>query len=139
MRAQTEPRFSAAERKAGAAYLRELFGSIAIYGALLIPSIIYGQAMEAGPLKTAVLTCPMIGFVLMIWAIARHFGRMDEYQRLMMLETFALSAAFTAAVTFTYGFMENAGYPRLSMFYVWGVMGFSWLLIGLLRCWKTCR
>jgi hypothetical protein len=139
MRTQTEPKYSTAERKAGAAYLRELFGSIAVYAALLIPSIMYGPAMEAGPFKTAVLTSPMIGFVLMIWAIARQFGRMDEYQRILMLETFALAAALTAAVTFTYGFMENAGYPRLSMFYVWGVMGFSWLVIGLLRCWKTCR
>ncbi|SEN30227.1 hypothetical protein SAMN05428959_1011089 [Duganella sp. CF517] len=139
MHTRTEPRFSAAERKAGAAYLRELFGSIAVYIALLVPSIMYGPAMDAGPLKTAALMCPMTGFVLMIWAIARHIGRMDEYQRIVMLETFALAAALTAAVTFTYGFMENAGYPRLSMFYVWGVMGFSWLAIGLLRCWKTCR
>lgn len=139
MRTQAEPKFSAAERKAGAAYLRELFGSIAVYAALLVPSIIYGPALAAGPLKTVVLTCPMIGFVLMIWAIARHIGRMDEYQRILMLETFALAAAATAAVTFTYGFMENAGYPRLSMFYVWGVMGSSWLVIGLLRCWKTWR
>jgi hypothetical protein len=137
MQTQTEPKFSAAERKARTAYLRELFGSIAIYIALLVPSITYGPAMETGPLKTAVLTSPMIGFALMIWAIARQVGRMDEYQRIVMLETFALAAALTAAVTFTYGFMENAGYPRLSMFYVWGVMGFSWLVIGLLRCWKT--
>lgn len=139
MRIQTEPKRSIAERKAGAAYLRELFGSIAIYTALLVPSIVYCQAVEPGPLKTVVLTCPMIGFVLMIWAIARHFRRMDEYQRLMTLETFALAAALTAAVTFTYGFMENAGYPRLSMFYVWGLMGFSWLVIGQFRCWTTCR
>ena len=66
MRTQTEPKFSAAERKAGAAYVRELLGSIAIYAALLVPSIIYGKALEAGPLKTAVLTCPIIGFVLII-------------------------------------------------------------------------
>ena len=137
MRTQTEPKFSAAERKAGAAYPRELLGSMAIYAALLVASIVYGQAMDAGPRKTAVLMCPMIGFVLMIWAIARRVGRMDEYQRIIMLETFALAAAVTAAVTFTYGFMENAGYPRLRMFYVWGLMGFSWLVIELLRCWKS--
>jgi hypothetical protein len=136
---QTEPKYSAGDRKAGAAYLRELFGSIAVYGALLVPSIIFGAEMEAGTLKTAVLTCPIIGFLLMIWAIARHFNRMDEYQRIFTLETFALAAAVTAAVTFTYGFMENAGYPRLSMFFVWGVMGSSWLIIGLARCWRTCR
>nr|WP_315391574.1 hypothetical protein [uncultured Duganella sp.] len=139
MRVQTEPKYSALECKAGATYLRELFGSIAIYAALLVPAIIYGPAMQAGALKTAVMTCPMFGFWLMIWAVARQVGRMDEYQRIVMLETFALAAAVTAAVTFTYGFMENAGYPRLSMFYVWGVMGLAWLTIGLFRRWKMDR
>lgn len=139
MRAQTEPRHTSAHRKARASYLRELFGSLAIYIVLLLPSIFYGRELEPGAFKTALLTCPMIGFVMMIWAIARHFRRIDEYQRLIMLETFALAAALTAALTFTYGFMENAGYPRLSMFSVWGVMCSSWVVVGVVRYWKTCR
>lgn len=139
MGTQTELKYSATECKAAARYLRELFGSIAIYIALLVPSVTYGPAMEPGPLKTVALTCPMIGFLLMIWAVARQVGRMDEYQRIVMLETFALAAAITAAVTFTYGFMENAGYPRMSSFWVWGVMGSAWLGIGLFRRWKMER
>lgn len=139
MLTQTEPKQSSAQCKAAAAYVRELAGSMAIYIGLLIPSIIYGNELEPGTFKTVLLTCPMIGFMLMIWAIARHFRRMDEYQRLITLETFALAAAVTAALTFTYGFMENAGYPKLSMFWVWGVMCSSWMVVGLLRCWKTCR
>ena len=43
---------------------------------------------------------------------------MDEYQRATYLETFAIGAAVTAGVTFTFGFLENAGFPRLSMFTV---------------------
>ena len=139
MRSQIEPKYSAGECKAATRYLRELFDSIAVYIALLVPSVIYGPAMEPGPFKTAVLICPMIGFLLMIWAVARQVGRMDEYQRIVMLETFALAAAVTAAVTFTYGFMENAGYPRMSMFAVWGMMGSAWMVIGLFRRWKMDR
>lgn len=139
MALQAEEKYSRAERLAGRQYLRELFGSIAIYIALLIPSVTYGPALEAGPLRTAVLLVPMLGFLLMIWAVARHLGRMDEYQRRVALETFAMAAAITAGVTFSYGFLENAGYPRLSMFTVWGVMGASWLVVGLLRCWRTER
>ena len=60
MRTQTEPRFSAAERRAGAAYLRELFGGIAVYITLRVPSIMYGPAMGAGPLKTASWRTPAI-------------------------------------------------------------------------------
>jgi hypothetical protein len=139
MRMPQEQKYSETERKAGRQYLRELFGSIAVYMALLIPSVTYGSAMDAGALKTAALVCPMIGFFLMIWAVARQVGRMDEYQRGVMLETFAVAAAVTAGVTFTYGFLENAGYPRLSMFTVWGVMGSSWLVVGVFRRWMMER
>jgi hypothetical protein len=134
-----EAKYSETERKAGRKYRRELFGSIAIYVALLIPSIMVGAAMDAGVVKTGVLLSPMIGFFLMTWAVARQVGRMDEYQRGRMLETLAIAAAITAGLSFTYGFLENAGYPRLSMFMVWGVMGCSWLVAGLFRCWVMRR
>ncbi|ELX10495.1 hypothetical protein Jab_2c25860 [Janthinobacterium sp. HH01] len=139
MEIQREQKYSAAERKAGGRYMRELFGSIAVYMVLLMASVTYGPAMDSGFLKTIVLATPVIGFFLMIWAVARQLGRMDEYQRIVMLETFTLAAAVTAGVTFTYGFLESAGYPRLSMFLVWGVMGASWLVIGLFRRWVMDR
>jgi hypothetical protein len=139
MMLQAEEKYSRTERQARRQYLRELFGSIALYIALLIPSVTVGPALDPGPLRTAVLVVPMAGFLLMIWAVARQVGRMDEYQRRVALETFAIAAAITAGVTFTYGFLENAGYPRLSMFTVWGVMGGSWLVAGLLRCWRAAR
>ena len=139
MHTQQEKKYSENERRAGRQYLRELFASIAIYIALLIPSVTYGPSMDDGMLKTLVLVCPMIGFFLMIWAVARQVGRMDEYQRGVMLETFGIAAAVTAGVTFTYGFLKNAGYPRLSMFTVWGVMGGSWLVVGLFRRWMMER
>jgi len=139
MHNSAEPRFSANERKLSQQYLRELGSSIAIYLAILIPSLMYGPGMADGALKTAVLTAPVLGFFLMIWAIARQVQRMDEYQQRMTLESLSLSAAITAAITFTYGFLENAGYPRLSMFVVWGIMGSAWAITGLLRCWASKR
>jgi hypothetical protein len=51
---------------------------------------------------------------------------MDEYARLKSLEAIAISAAFTAGWTLTYGFLENAGFPKLSMGVVWPVMGAVW-------------
>ncbi|WP_374359576.1 hypothetical protein [Pseudoduganella danionis] len=134
-----EPRFSTNERKHSQQYLRELGGSIVIYMALLIPSLVYGPGMADGMAKTAALTVPVLGFFLMIWAIARQVQRMDEYQRSLTLESLSLAAAITAAITFTYGFLENAGYPRLSMFVVWGIMGSAWAITGLLRCWAAKR
>jgi hypothetical protein len=139
MNMQNEQKYSETERKAGRQYMRELWGTVAIYGAILIPSVKYGPAMDPGALKTIVLVCPMIGFFLMIWAVARQVRRMDEYQRGVMLETIAIAFAITGGVTFTYGFLENAGYPRLSMFTVWGVMGVSWMAATLFRRWVLRR
>jgi hypothetical protein len=89
--------------------------------------------MADGLARTIVLLSPMIGFPLMIRAIARHVARIDEYQRLRMLESVALAFAITGAVTFSYGFLETAGFPKLSMFAVWIVMGASWGLVGIVR------
>lgn len=139
MHIQHNQKYSEIDRKASGKYLRELFGSIAVYLLLLAASLTYGPAMDSGALKTFALACPVIGFFLMIWAVARQVGRMDEYQRIVMLETVTLAAAVTMGVTFTYGFLEAAGYPRLSMFAVWGIMGASWLVIGLFRRWRMER
>jgi hypothetical protein len=123
------------EKQVARAYKTELWTAVAIYAVLLFASISMGRRMEAGMLRTVVMVIPMIGFGLMIRAIARHVARIDEYQRQRLLETIALSAAITGAVTFTYGFLETAGFPRLSMFSVWIIMGGSWALVSGMRCW----
>jgi hypothetical protein len=89
--------------------------------------------MEAGVLRTLVLLSPMIGFAAALWVIARHVGRIDEYQRMRLLENVALAAAVTAGLTFTYGFLETAGFPKLSMFTVWCVLCLSTAAVQLVR------
>jgi hypothetical protein len=44
------------------------------------------------------------------------------------------AGAVTAGLTFTYGFLEGAGFPKLSMFWVWGLMGGTWAAVAGLRC-----
>ena len=121
------------EKRVARAYRIDLWSAIAVYVVLLFASIRYGRPMDDGLLRTAVLLAPMIGFGLMIRAIARHVARIDEYQRLRLLESVALAFAITGAVTFSYGFLETAGFPKLSMFSVWIVMGASWGLVGIVR------
>lgn len=121
------------ERRVRKAYLREMGASLLLYSVLLALSIRYGRPMDAGLLRLLVLLAPMLGFCAMLWAIARHLGRVDEYLRRFLLESFALGAALTAGLTFSYGFLESAGYPRLSMFSVWMVLGGATTLVCLVR------
>jgi hypothetical protein len=125
------------EKRVAKSYRRELWLSILVYAVLLIASIHFGRPMTDSALRTAILVTPMAGFGLMIWAIARQLSRIDEYQRARMLESFAIAAAITAGLSFTYGFLETAGFPKISMFAVWIVMGASWGVVNCARGWLS--
>ncbi|MEW7847217.1 hypothetical protein AB2N08_00815 [Massilia aurea] len=121
------------EKRVGKAYLREMAGGFLVYAVLLVASIRYGRPLEDGAVRLLLLLSPMIGFCLVLWAIARHLGRVDEYLRMFLLESFALASALTAGLTFSYGFLETAGYPRISMFSVWMVLCGATMLVCLVR------
>ncbi|MFA6986722.1 MAG: hypothetical protein WC213_11005 [Arenimonas sp.] len=111
------------EHEVARRYWIELLASAAVYTTLLLITITYGRPMEPGLLRVLVLASPMLGFGMMIWAMLRNLRRMDEFVRKLFLENTAIAAAITVGLTFSYGFLEGAGYPRLSMFLVWMIMG----------------
>jgi hypothetical protein len=121
------------ERDATRKYHLELGISIAVYTAVLFGSLNLGERMQDGVLRTAVLLSPSIPIGLAIWAIARQFRRMDEFVRLRSLEMLSIAAAVTAGLSLTYGFMEGAGFPKISMFCVWPVMGGVWATLSCLE------
>lgn len=122
------------EREANTRYRLELFSALLLYVAVLVGSISMARHVAPGTARTLMLASPTIPVMLAVWAIARHFRRMDEYVRLRSLESIAIAAGVTAALSLTYGFLESAGFPKLSMFWVWAVMGGTWALSTLLRC-----
>jgi hypothetical protein len=125
---------SSHERKVYFRYVAELSGTMLLYAVVLIIALDVTNPMKTGLLKTLILITPMGPFLLMIWVIARVLRRVDEYERMRTLEEIVIAAAVTAAWTFTYGFLEDAGYPRLSMFTVWPVMGAVWAFAKIIRC-----
>jgi hypothetical protein len=110
------------QRRIFKAYLAELGGSLLLYAALLVAAIRFAPVIDDRTMRTLLLVSPMIGFCLVLWSVGRHIGRLDEYVRRVMLESIALGAAITAGLTVTYGFLESAGFPRLSMFVVWSLL-----------------
>jgi hypothetical protein len=121
------------EKRVAKIYLRELLGALVLYTIILMAAIAFGRPMDEGVLRTAVLMSPMIGFGAALWAIVRQIQRVDEYVRMRLLENVALAAAITAGLTFSYGFLETAGYPKLSMFVVWCVLCLSVCAVQLVR------
>lgn len=121
------------EHKIFVRYFIELFGGFALYAVVLVVSIDVGRPMPAGIVRTLIEVSPMIPFLLVVWIIVRGIRRLDEYQRLLQLESIAIAAGVTAGWTFTYGFLENSGFPLLSMFNVWPVMGAVWGVVTIVR------
>jgi hypothetical protein len=122
------------ERDAKRKYRLELTAAMLAYGIVLVGSIYLAKPMDDGVPRVLLLLSPVIPLMLSIWVIVRHFARMDEFVRLRSLENFAIAGAVTAGVSFTYGFLEGAGFPKLSMFWVWGLMGVTWSVVTAARC-----
>lgn len=118
-------------------YLLEMGAALAVYTVMLVATIKLGRPMAEGTLRTVVLLAPLLGFFGLIWAMGRHLKRVDEYVRQFTLENIALAAALTAGLTFTYGFLETAGYEKLSMFSVWMVLCGAWGVATCVRAWMN--
>jgi hypothetical protein len=122
------------EREARRKYNLELAGAFALYAAVLTASIVYAGPMPPGTARTLLLLSPMLPTLLVGWVIFRQFRRMDEFVRLRSLENMAVANSLVALAAFSYGFLENAGFPKISMFWVWGAMGAIWALVTITRC-----
>ncbi len=117
-------------------YFVELMSALLLYGIVLAIAVRFAPEVSSSGVKIVVLLSPMLPIGLAIWAIARHFVRVDEYIKQVTLENISIAAAVTAGASLTYGFLENAGFPKLSMFVVWPVMGAVW---GALACIRELR
>jgi hypothetical protein len=115
------------ERRWFAAYSFELALAIAAYAIILVVSLRQLDDL-AGATRAVVALAPMVPFAGVGFVFVRHLLRVDERERLLMYRAVSFAFFATALITFGYGFLENAGAPRLSMFAVWPTMAAMWLL-----------
>lgn len=113
---------------ANRSYIGEMAICMAAYIVVLVPAIwLLNRGLE-GPLKFAVALAPVVPIVFVFIAVLRYFGRTDELERRMLLESLGIAGIITALLAATYGFLENAGMPHLSAWYTWAVFMGSWLV-----------
>jgi hypothetical protein len=115
------------EKRWGRSYNRDLAIVLAAYLPILAASLIVVDDLD-GVLRYVVSGAPILPFAAIGWAMLRSLKRVDERERTLIYRSLTFAFFGTAVLTFGYGFMENAGAPRLSMFSVWPVMGTMWLV-----------
>ncbi|NTF42435.1 hypothetical protein [Rhizobium rhizogenes] len=115
-------------------YRLEIGASMVAYGVILTLSLwlINHDMVEGTTWKTMVSLAPMLPAFFIAASVLRHLRRIDELQRKIQLEAFSIAFAGTALITFSYGFLENVGYPKLTMFAVWPLMSALWIVGGIL-------
>ena len=110
-------------------YTRELIVSIIAYSILLVGAIwLINGPLTASNLRFVIVLLPMIPVIFTVRAIVRYLSDTDEMERELQLKSLAISLAGTAFITFTYGFLEVVGLPKISMFSVWPLIAALWVV-----------
>ena len=115
------------EKQWSRTYFFEMGLALAAYAAVLVASLL---ALDdtSGTVRVAVSLSPTLPFAGIGVAVYRLLRRVDERERELIYRALAFAFFGTSMVTFGYGFLENVGAPRLSMFAVWPTMGVLWMV-----------
>lgn len=116
----------------GKRYLVELTLTLLVYIATLLLSMYLMPGMDSSAGRIAVSLIPVIPLIVTALVVIRQLRRLDELSQRIQLNALGIAFVCTALITFSYGFLEIAGLPRLSMFAVWPIMGSVWLVATLL-------
>lgn len=110
-------------------YAKEFGMAMIAYIIIVVISLrILGAGIESQTLRALISISPIIPLIAVCWTILRNIRRSDELQRAIQVEALAIALAGTAILTMGYGFLENVGYPRLTMFVVWPVIAVLWTI-----------
>ena len=108
-------------------YVRELLTAMLAYAVVCVVSV---SLLQHGPSEAwwriPLALTPMIPIFFALRAFLRFFHRIDELQKRIQLEAFALSFGATCVVTFSYGLLEYAGFPALNWTFVPSFMIALW-------------
>jgi len=113
-------------------FLMEFAVVMVVYILCVVVSSSLVRSMPDGVAKIALALLPVIPMIAMAVSIVRRVNAMDEMGRKIQLEALAVAFVCTALTTFSYGFLETAGFPRLSAFMVWPIMGGVWCVATII-------
>jgi hypothetical protein len=117
-------------------YLVEYLTALAVCIAASGFCIPLARAASSGITRIFFLTVPAAAILVIAIVVLRHFRRVDEFMRRLMVECFAVAGAFTLTWTLAYGVFEIAGLPKISMWWVFGGLALVWNLWMLRAVWR---
>jgi hypothetical protein len=114
--------------KARVGLIRPLLIPFVIYIGLLAFCFNWLEGNPGSPWRVAVALTPMIPGIFIAVGIAQAIQKLDEMERLILLEGMAISFAGTFVLVISMGLMGKAGVEQLNGSYIALFMALLWLI-----------
>lgn len=107
-------------------YYIEFLTCMIMYTIAVFFSVWYVINHEGSAWRAWVALLPILPAILATIAVIRALKKMDELQQKIQLISFAISFAIVGLSTFTYGFLENVGFPSIPLIWIFPFMIVTW-------------
>ena len=112
-------------------YIKEFGAAMVAYAIVLIVSItLINISPSSAWWRIPLALSPVIPIIFAMIAYMRFMRRIDEMQRRIQFEALAFGFGSSSILTFSYGFLENVGFPHISWLWVWPLMIALWGIGG---------
>ncbi|WP_427005788.1 hypothetical protein [Pseudarthrobacter sp. H2] len=112
---------SEGDRARSRAYQLEFWAGIVAYAVVLSGVLLWGDLDGDSPWRFLWAVLPVLPGLWIVRAVVRHVRRIDDYQRLLLLQGFGGGFAVAMIVSVTLAFLEIAGLR---------VPGVGWIIYG---------
>lgn len=107
-------------------YIMEFGASMILYAVAIFFSISFLASNSESSWGVWISLLPVLPAILATIAVIRALKKLDELQQKIQLMSFASSFAIVGISTFTYGFLENVGFPPIPYLWVFPFMIITW-------------
>jgi hypothetical protein len=122
---------SVGDRARARTFHREFWPAMIAYGVLLAAAITWGDLDGPAPSRFVWALLPVLPIAWTAFTIIRHLRRVDDYQRLLLLQGLATGFVVAMLVSVTVGFLGVAGLELVGAgWIIYGAGMFGWLVAG---------
>lgn len=108
-------------------YLREFLLAMVAYVVVLIGAVtLINLSPPTAWWRIPLALAPVVPALFGMIAYIRFISRMDELQHRIQFEGLAFGFGSAGILTFSYGFLENVGFPHISLLLVFPLMIALW-------------
>jgi hypothetical protein len=112
---------SAGDRAVTRSYQLDFWPGIAAYAVVLTAVLLWGDLDGSSPWRFVWAVLPVIPSLWIVRAVLRHAKRVDDYQRLLLLQALGGGFAVAMVASVTVAFLEIAGMS---------FVGIGWIIYG---------